>query len=84
MVLTFMAVQSGAFSDMATKVSLSSQRRIEVAINFGAGALEPAGTAPAESLIHGLRVTGWLYCAEPVSSVADGAGGGSTVIVIVE
>jgi hypothetical protein len=69
---------------MATNVELSSQRRIEVAINFGAGALEPAGTAPAASLIHGLRVTGLLYSAEPVSITADGAGGGKTVIVIVE
>jgi hypothetical protein len=57
---------------------------IEVAIKLGAGALDPAGIDPAESLIQGFSVTGLLYSAEPVSIVADGAGGGTTVIVIVE
>jgi hypothetical protein len=65
-------------------VVLSAQSLIEVAISLGAWKLDPAGTVPAASFIHGFSVTGLLYFAEPVSIVADGAGGGTTVIVIVE
>jgi hypothetical protein len=53
-------------------------------LRFGAGALDPAGTGISESLIQGRKVTGLLYSAEPVSITAEGAGGGTTVIVIVE
>jgi hypothetical protein len=69
---------------MAINVVLSPQSLIDVATKLGAGKLDPAGTAPAESFSQGLNVTGLLNWAEPASRVADGAGGGNTVMVIVE
>jgi hypothetical protein len=84
------AVQSAGVPEKATKVELSSQSLIDVATKLGAGYGVPSwrkelsGLVPAESLIQGFKVTGLLYSAEPVSMVAEGAGGGTTVIVIVE
>jgi hypothetical protein len=69
---------------MAINVVLSPQSLIDVATKFGAGKLDPVGTAPAESFSQGFSVTGMLYWAEPASRVAEGAGGGNTVMVIVE
>ena len=77
-------MQSAGVVDIATNEALSSQSLIDVATKLGADELDPAGTVPAASFSHGLSVTGLLYSAEPVSIVADGAGGGTTVIVIVE
>jgi hypothetical protein len=77
-------VQSAGVPDIATNVELSSQSLIEVATKFGAGKDDPDGTAPAESFSQGLSVTGLLNWAEPASRVAEGAGGGNTVMVIVE
>jgi hypothetical protein len=77
-------VQSAGVVDIATNVELSPQSLIDVATRFGAGTVDPAGTEPAASFSQGFKVTGLLYSAEPVSITADGAGGGTTVIVIVE